>query len=546
MPPMPSPADRADLQDRVVRLLQSGDTAAAASLARDALAAGIETALFLNLRAHLNEQEGRVSEALADLERAHELEPGDVHVLNALALALARSGRFPEAASALDDAIAREPGFGPFHFNRGWVAEELGELDSARESYARAAGLSPGDPNPPARLAAAAIRLGEADAARQWAERALAIDPHHPGGCLALAGADFRQGQVASARERLDALLRDPRLPPFERALALTLSGDISDSLGMTPDAFADYSAANETVRAMHASRFAHPVGHTLPQYLRRLHDHFAHAPAWSEPPAPARRSNGARGHVFLIGFPRSGTTLLEEALARHPLVVTTQERDGLADGVRDLMSVPGGLQRLVVLSEDDAEAYRARYWQRLGAHGIVPEGRIVVDKQPYNTVNLPLIARLFPEARIVFSLRDPRDVVLSCFRRQFRMNPANWELLTLKGAAGLYNDVMRLAELYRMWLPLVLREQRFEELVRDFRGGLETLCRFLDLPFDQSLLEFAGRAGRRAIVTPSAGQIASGLNRDGIGVWRRYAAQMAPVLPMLEFWVKRFGYKDN
>jgi hypothetical protein len=96
------------------------------------------------------------------------------------------------------------------------------------------------------------------------------------------------------------------------------------------------------------------------------------------------------------------------------------------------------------------------------------------------------------------------------------------------------------------MRLPLVLHEQRFEELVRDFRGGLETLCRFLDLPFDQSLLEFAGRAGRRAIVTPSAGQIASGLNRDGLGVWRRYAAQMAPVLPMLEFWVKRFGYKDN
>jgi hypothetical protein len=290
----------------------------------------------------------------------------------------------------------------------------------------------------------------------------------------------------------------------------------------------------------MNAGRFARPDGDTMPEYLRRLRDHFARAAAW--PPSPPAASDAA-GHVFLVGFPRSGTTLLEEALASHPLVVSTQERDGLADAVRSLMGTSQALNRLATLGERDAAQYRKLYWDRLRAHGIAPEGRVVVDKQPYNTINLPLVARLFPGAHVVFSLRDPRDVVLSCFRHQFRMNAGNWELTTIAGAAGLYDATMELADLYRQTLPLALHEVRFETLVAEPASELQRLCRFIGLPWDDAMTRMTDRAGRRAIVTPSAAQLVRGLNQDGVGAWRRYAQELAPVLPVLARWARRFGY---
>jgi hypothetical protein len=132
---------------------------------------------------------------------------------------------------------------------------------------------------------------------------------------------------------------------------------------------------------------------------------------------------------------------------------------------------------------------------------------------------------------------------VLSCFRRQFGINPTTYEFLTLEGAARFYGAVMQLAMLYRAALPVDLHEVRYETLVEDFEGQLRAVCEFLGLRWDENMLRFAERSKLDAITTVSASQIARGLNREGIGQWRRYAAPLAPVLPILQPWVERFGY---
>jgi hypothetical protein len=171
--------------------------------------------------------------------------------------------------------------------------------------------------------------------------------------------------------------------------------------------------------------------------------------------------------------------------------------------------------------------------------------GKTVIDKQPYNTINLPLIARLFPGAKIVFSLRDPRDVVLSCFRRRFRMNASNYELLTLESAAALYDTMMRLAALYRAKLPLKLVEVRHESLTADFAREMERVAGFIGLSQGGGLQEFAPRQSARSVVTPTAAQLTQGLRSDTSGHWRRYRQELAPVLPRLQPWVSHFGYSD-
>ena len=540
----PQPA-HPDVPPAIMEALAAQDFPRATALAREALADGIEHPLLLNLRAYWHEAEGRDAEAFADLARANELSPGDISILNALGLSHAKAGRLTEAIRCFDSIIQIQPDFGPAHFSRGWVSEDLGELDAARESFARAAALKPQAAEPWARLAALAARTGDWPAASENANRALGLDARNATAVQALANVELAAGDAAGAEKRLRAMLAEESLGPLDRANAQGLLGDALDRQDRTAEAIAAYAGCNAIFQRVHARRFSGPRIQTMPQYLEWLTGWFErfNPSQWQAAQTEAFAGESPRQHIFLLGFPRSGTTLLEEVFSSSPEVVATQERDGLTEAVRDLMAKPIDLERLAALRGSGLSRYRHAYFAALSAAGIRAQDRMLLDKQPYNTIKLPLIAKLFPEARIIFSIRDPRDVVLSCFRRRFRMNPSNYELLSLEGAAKFYAGVMRLAEVYRAKLPLSPYDFRYEDFVDDFEGRMRGVCDFAGLAWDDSMRAFAQRPKARAIATPSAAQINRGLNREGIGQWRRYREQMAPVLPILAPWVKRFGY---
>jgi hypothetical protein len=235
---------------------------------------------------------------------------------------------------------------------------------------------------------------------------------------------------------------------------------------------------------------------------------------------------------------------LLENVLAAHPDVVSLEERDCLKASSADYLTSADGLNRLPRIDPAEAERQRETYWSKVREYGVEPAGRVFIDKMPLASVALPLIAKLFSNARILFARRDPRDVVLSCFRRRFGMNASMYQLLTLEGAAAYYDSVMRLSEIYRELLPLPQHLVRYESLVEDFEGTARSTCDFLGLDWNQGLFDFAAKARSRGIATPSAPEVARGLNREGEGVWRRYREQIAPVLPVLTPWVERFGYE--
>jgi hypothetical protein len=264
-------------------------------------------------------------------------------------------------------------------------------------------------------------------------------------------------------------------------------------------------------------------------------------AEAWVSGPQPP--VGGASGHVFLLGFPRSGTTLLEQVLASHPHVEALEERDTLADAVRAFGRQPEDLAGLAAAPQAEISRLRAAYWQRVGREGAKPAGKLFVDKHPLHTFRLPLIAKLFPEAKVLFARRDPRDVVLSCFRRRFAMSGPMYQLLTLEGAARLYDVAMAFGERLGGRLPLACHVVRHEGLVEDFEATARTVCDFVGLPWDEALKSFAGRVQDRGIATPSGAQLARGLSAEGLGAWRRYRTQLAPAAPILAPWVERFGY---
>jgi hypothetical protein len=201
------------------------------------------------------------------------------------------------------------------------------------------------------------------------------------------------------------------------------------------------------------------------------------------------------------------------------------------------------GLERLAHLAPPDAERLRAAYWREVAAHRVDVSGCVFLDKAPAGTLYLPLIAKLFPQARVLFALRDPRDVVLSCFRSSFQMNALTYAFTDLVTAAQCYAACMTMADAYRRILPLTLREVRYERLADDFEGELGAIAQFLGLEVTPGMLDVASTAARRGVRTPSAPQVRAGLNRQGIGRWRPYAEPLAPVMPVLAPWIERFGY---
>jgi hypothetical protein len=525
--------------DAVRAALAARDYVRAEKLAGEALAAGTVHPVLLTLRGNQFQAQGHLREALADFTRAVSMAPKDIVALNAMGFCLQSMDRFPESMQAFNAALSIRADFPPALFNRGYSQELMGEIEAARKDYEAALKLDPRFPEPAARLALFATSRRDWKEVRERAAQALAVDSRLTPALLALVTADMEEGKLNAARTRLTAILASAWLTNSDRAIATGLMGDLFDHEGRTEEAFKAHTDGNAAMRAVFASRYAAPGMQTALGFVEMLVAYFAKAPDWIA--GPRETGSPAAGHVFVLGFPRSGTTLLEQALASHPDAVAASEKEFLIDAFREFMGSAAALDKLAAIDERAAAHFRETYWQRLRNAGIDVSGKMLIDKQPLNTVKLPLIAKLFPDAKVLFAMRDPRDVVLSCFRRRFRMNIDMFEFLTLDGAARYYDAVMRLGALYREKLPLNLMVSRHEEMIEDFDAAMRAICEFTGLSWNESMRGFAQRAAN--VATPSAPQLAGGLTGEGVGQWRRYAAQLAPVMPLVQPWVEKFGY---
>ena len=529
----------------VVAAVGAGDLDRAGRLSDAALAAGRAHPLFFKLRAVSHERSGRLGEAIQDFRSALAMAPGDFAASSALGSCLARSGRIPEALAALDASIALNGGYAPAHCNRGWALETSGDRSGARAAYERAIAIDPNNLQALGGLAAISAQSGRSAEARDYAGRALALSPHDVTSGIALAMAEVADGEAAAAEARLRPLLQDPALPAHERGVASTVLGDALDQLGRTDEAFAAYASANAALAELYGATPATEPATGAALAGRLLADFGEADPSdWRRGPAAAE-AGPFLGHLFIVGFPRSGTTLTGQVLAAHPDAVVLDEQETLADAAQAFLQDADGLGRLSRLDAEGLAPFRRAYQQKVLALADA-EGKVFVDKLPMNVLGLPLIAKLFPEARVLVVRRDPRDVVLSCFRRQFAPGGASRAFFDLGRAAAFYDQVMRLTELYQARLELELMVLRYEDLVADFEPKSREVCAFAGLEWTAGLADFAAASQAREVATPSARQIRRGLYGEGVGQWRRYREALAPVMPVLQPWIERFGYEAD
>ncbi len=546
-PPHGETEDEALGRLRRIDLLSRTHPARAAEEARAAIAAGLRHPMLFDLIARRLMEQGRFEEAAAVFGDGLKLDPDNAGLVTGVGFCLLQTERNEEARSVFEVAVRLDPDNPQARYGLGGACERCADLGEAEAQFLEALRLRPDHAAALAALASLATRRGDLEAARDFAARTLALDPSRANAELTLAAADVRDGDPAAAETRLNALLRRGRLSPPDLAQAGVLLGDALDALGRPLEAIEAYGEAKAEQQRLYRPVYGAPGVESARAEAERLEREFSALP----PSAFAASGGGSAGtgpasHVFLVGFPRSGTTLLEQVLAARADVVTLSEQPVLLDAQQAFQSVPGGLARLAALDEAGLEPYRAAYWRRVEACGVKPGGKVFIDKMPLGSTSLPLVARLFPDARILFALRDPRDVTLSCFRRSFSMNIAMYEFLTLAGTARYYDAVMRLASTCRERLPLRLHEVRHEALVERFDAETAAVSAFLGLAPDAAMADFVERARERRIATPSAAQVVRGLNRDGLDAWRRYAPALAPVMPLLAPWIARYGYPKD
>lgn len=486
----------------------------------------------------------RVDEALFCFEAVLEQHPDDVESLVNAGLALQIQGEFMAARQHLEHAVELAPDYPLAHAYLGVLLHEINEPEAALESLQAALRLDPMDVEAWVEVASIHEQANRLDEARAAIEQAMRADAHHPALHIERARLLRREGDFESAGRALQGLA-SAQLPPrlgqqywFE--LGLTL-----DRLGHYDQALEAFAAGNQVLAASIRRRDIDPQG--FERRCRALED-------WLQRGTPGAEGDAVDGQddqdlgadlCFLVGFPRSGTTLLDTMLDAHPDVASIEELPTLEAVLDELRSLPGGYPAAMEkLDGQQLAQLRSMYREQCRRYLDGQQPVLVVDKLPMRFLNAGLIHRLFPEARILFALRHPCDVVLSNFMQAYAANEAFIHFDTLADSARMYDRAMGLWHRIAEQLPLRVHYTRYEDMVEDDRAEMGRVCEFLGLEPVEAMFDAAARmAARPPVRTTSYQQVVEPVYGRAAGRWVRYRRHLEPFLAQLQPHLEQLAY---
>lgn len=415
-----------------------------------------------------------------------------------------------------------------------------GELERAMSCFRSLTEHQPNQPGPWLQLADALETADQLEEAEEAARRAVKVEPGLPLARLVLGKILHRRGDP-SARGILEALTHEPMEAPLRAELYNLLAEHMRDA-GEPRVAFEHYEMANACHRQSPAGRALRQEGEQALPYSRSWVEGWADALEGMDPRTWPTSERGAEADpIFLLGFPRSGTTLLGRILEAHPALEVLEE-EPVGDAALSLLLGSSRYFDLAQRTPDELTRARAVYLasaERYRRH----EGTRLVDKLPIHTVRLPVLAQLFPRARFIFALRDPRDACLSCFMQNFNMNPAMASFLDLEDTARYHHAAFRIRWWTEAHLAPRMHVVRYESLVSDMQAEVRPLLEFLELPWDDRVLEYRSSIQKRAVRTPSYRRVGRALDRKAVERWRAYPEAVERMAPWLEPNLQRLGY---
>jgi tetratricopeptide (TPR) repeat protein len=499
---------------------------------------GLIQALYLRGCAAL--ATGDIARAVTDLEVVHGNHPEHLHAAFNLGRSLVAAGRFEEALAPLQTAFNDLDLALPVRYQLAICFTRLRRRTDAIEQYEAILSVQPDNTQVAANLASLLERENRLDEAGHWASQVLAADPGNELARVTSATLARRGENYPEAIAQLRALIPDIQ-NPVNRSIALNQLGQCLESRQDWDEAFEAFSEANRILLNHHPAATPDPRGPHGLKTLARIRDWLAERPMerWNEAP-----TDQAGGIAFLVGFPRSGTTLLDTMLGAHPDLEVLEEKSLFAHLHQD-WSNPGTLEALVDVTDAQIIDAREIYRREMSRHRRLPDRSMVIDKLPLNLAYLFLIYRLFPEAPVIFLLRHPMDACTSCYFQAFELEGAMANFLDIERTANFYDAMMQVASPSLEQIGNPVHTMRYEDLVTAPVEQLAQLFEFLDLEKPDPMPDYRQSTRDAISNTPSYQQVSQPLYQRSIGRWRHYAEPLESLRPVLEPWARRFGYDE-
>jgi len=522
---------------------ERGDFVRAEAIARSLLAHDPNDVHGLQIVGYAAFQQGDNARALDAYLRANRAAPGQPALLYWIGVLFKERGDLVQAERAFRNATTLNPKYSEAWCQLGETLYLIDRKEDAAAAYEAALSAEPESIVVLAKCARFFETIHEMDRAQTLAEKAYTLNPQFELSAVALAEILLRMNEADRAIEILSPLISTTSVNLRNQAKILSLIANAFDRKKKYAESFAALDESHRLQKKTTDSRVAAQLSPLQNDVLEKTTKFLAGAnfEDWTR----HENLDGA-APVFLVGFVRSGTTWIDQILSSHPKISVMEEEDNFIDIWPKYIVDDEGYNRLPALSQDEINALRASYWRRAKRILKDDKGGLIVDKVPLNTVQLGLIHRIFPESKIIFAVRDPRDCILSAYQQHFQINAGMAHFLDIKSAAEFYDRVMTIGNIIRTRTPIDTHEVRYERLVADFDHEVRAILDFLGLEWDDGVREYAQTAKKRAVRTPSRQQVIQKPYSSSIGKWRNYRDGLAPVLPILATWVEKFGYDPD
>ncbi|MFQ5509574.1 MAG: sulfotransferase [Leptospirillia bacterium] len=506
----------------------------------------------------LERRKSRLESAVALLQRALSAAPGEAGIQYELGLAYETMGEIESALRCYDSVLEQNPAHpevhgrlshlyeqrhrmeqAEYHARKqveitpgnvaahtllGKITGESGRYRDALSIFTTAHALDPSNPQAVAGKAQALERLGDVEAAYELVAPQIETGAITPAVALIFSGVSKKLGREAEALEMIERLLADADDLEVEACRQLNnMAGDLLHRIGEYDKAFAHYKACNDM-----AGERLDPAAHTA--MVDRIIAAFSRE-AIKRLPKPAHRF---RQPVFIVGMPRSGTSLTEQIIASHPLADGAGELFAISHIVARMPRETGSKQAfpecISDLTRSEGDQLAAVYVNILKSHGAEGAERIT-DKMPFNFRHLGLIAALFPDVPIIHTRRDPIDTCLSCYQQMFAGGMSFSHDL---GHLGFYyREYERLMAHWREVLEVPLLEVQYESLVSDQEAISRKMIEHVGLPWDDACLNF--HESGRSVGTASYDQVRQPIYQTSVARWKHYEKHLGPLIDALK-----------
>ncbi len=594
-----NPGDLSVIGNLATVLSQTGATQEALAVLSGKAVATDQSMRLLRLRAYLRQQTDQYAQAAEDYRQIVRTQPDDFESWNNLGNALAAAGEIDQSISAINKSIALRPDVAPLRVNLATTLLQADQADEAEKTLTIAIADFPSDTHAMLELAAIfkqqqrddemlklmhraaetepdnaslyvkygmeLVALWHMEKAEEAFNSAIALEPRNAEAQILkalLLEHTNQEDQLAPLLKSVEAKGLDAGTVAFIRALVARrnkdfgaglaalldvpadlepirqahLKGQFYDGLGQVDAAFAAFSEMN----ALHREDLSEPTRRARDHRTRLEVEHLAISAEWL---ANWERREGYTQRpspVFLVGFPRSGTTLLDTFLMGHPQAQVMEERPPLNLVSQSLAN----LSALASLPQNELDGLRYRYFSEAANWVDLSAGGLIIDKSPLHMNKVPLVHRLFPDAKFILALRHPCDVVLSCFMTNFRLNNSMSNFIDLGTAAAFYNMSFKHWAKSQSIFPINVHSIRYEDVVADKETQLRGLFNFLELDWHDDVLDHQKTAsGRGVISTASYAQVTEEIYTRAAGRWTKYRTQLEPILPVLAPWAEKYDY---